>query len=572
MSPPTALRSRHRLALGRGEPADLPIVQLGVKSIFGVPGDFNLAFLDQIDDHKDIEWVGCCNELNAAYAADGYARVSKGLGVLVTTFGVGELSALNGVAGAFSERVPVLHLVGVPSTVHQAHHAILHHTLGDGRFNVYLECGAHVTIGQEMLMTADRASAQIDKMLITALTTCRPTYLTLPTDLVFAKVSTAPLSRALTPSRIREALFTLPPPHSELAQLHDSAVSAVTKLCASAERPLIEHTGMTFFTTPMAKSVLDEDHELFGGVYIGNATIEPVKNAFEKADLVITVGLLMSDFNSGNFSFRLPAERTIELHSDMTKVGTEQYAGVTFFTMLPALIDALPPKHELAVTETPKDKVKAGIFASPPEGAPKDVITQDWFWPVFTRGVLKEGDILLGETGTSMFGLMDVHVPRRTMCLSQVLWGSIGWSVGATLGAAVAAKERGRRMVCFTGDGSVQVTVNDFSTMLRLGLKPVIVLLNNDGYTIERFINGPERHYNDIQPWKWATLLSTFGATPEQAAIHRIATPGELEALLKRDDFGDGSKMEFVEVILGKMDAPRLLKVQAELTHKFNLQ
>ncbi|KZV78685.1 pyruvate decarboxylase, partial [Exidia glandulosa HHB12029] len=145
--------------------------QLGVKSIFGVPGDFNLAFLDQIDDHKDIEWVGCCNELNAAYAADGYARVSKGLGVLVTTFGVGELSALNGVAGAFSERVPVLHLVGVPSTVHQAHHAILHHTLGDGRFNVYLECGAHVTIGQEMLMTAERASAQIDKMLITALTT-----------------------------------------------------------------------------------------------------------------------------------------------------------------------------------------------------------------------------------------------------------------------------------------------------------------------------------------------------------------------------------------------------------------
>lgn len=62
------------------------MAQLGVKQIYGVPGDFNLGFLDLIEDHDDLEWVGCCNELNSSYAADGYARVSKGKHCLLRLF------------------------------------------------------------------------------------------------------------------------------------------------------------------------------------------------------------------------------------------------------------------------------------------------------------------------------------------------------------------------------------------------------------------------------------------------------------------------------------------------------
>ena len=75
------------------------IKQVGVNRIFGVPGDFNLTLLDHIYDVEGLEWVGNTNELNAAYAADGYARTMHGAGCLVTTHGVGELSALNGIAG-----------------------------------------------------------------------------------------------------------------------------------------------------------------------------------------------------------------------------------------------------------------------------------------------------------------------------------------------------------------------------------------------------------------------------------------------------------------------------------------
>src|ERR1700743_672198 len=91
--------------------------QLGVRSIHGVPGDYNLTLLDYVEP-SGIHWVGNCNELNAGYAADGYARI-KGVGALITTFGVGELSAINAVAGAYSERAPLVHVVGTPERAAQ---------------------------------------------------------------------------------------------------------------------------------------------------------------------------------------------------------------------------------------------------------------------------------------------------------------------------------------------------------------------------------------------------------------------------------------------------------------------
>ncbi|MCK8316048.1 indolepyruvate decarboxylase, partial [Erwinia amylovora] len=86
--------------------------------LFGVPGDYNLRFLDHVIVHPDVEWVGCAHELNAAYAAEGYARC-RGAGALLTTFGVGELSAINGVAGSSAEYMPVIQIVGAPSQTSQ---------------------------------------------------------------------------------------------------------------------------------------------------------------------------------------------------------------------------------------------------------------------------------------------------------------------------------------------------------------------------------------------------------------------------------------------------------------------
>ena len=137
--------------------------EIGINHLFGVPGDFNLAFLDRVIAHPRLAWVGCANELNAAYAADGYAR-SQGAAALLTTFGVGELSAINGTAGSYAEYLPVIHIVGAPSQQAQRRGDLIHHSLGDGDFSHFLRMQREVTVAQAAL-TADNACAEIDRVI-----------------------------------------------------------------------------------------------------------------------------------------------------------------------------------------------------------------------------------------------------------------------------------------------------------------------------------------------------------------------------------------------------------------------
>lgn len=162
------------------------IKTLGVSDMLGVPGDYNLGFLDQVDAMKGLEWRGCCNELNAAYAADGYARI-RGASALLTTFGVGELSAINGIAGSYAEQVPVIHIDGMPTSIIQEKKAIVHHTLGDGNFSVFVRMYELVTVAQTVL-TADNAASEIDRVLTACWLHKRPVYIGLPSDLTSVEI------------------------------------------------------------------------------------------------------------------------------------------------------------------------------------------------------------------------------------------------------------------------------------------------------------------------------------------------------------------------------------------------
>lgn len=164
-----------------------------------------------------------------------------------------------------------------------------------------------------------------------------------------------------------------------------------------------------------------------------------------------------------------------------------QYPDVSFHTLLPALASTLKSKGNFS--QTPED---GGFVAKIPDGPKDQMVKHEAFWPMISS-FLEEGDIIVTETGTSSFGITSTALPKGATLISQVLWGSIGYAGGATLGALMAAKEAPgprRRVILFTGDGSIQLTVQDIATMLKNGLKPILVVLNNDGYTIERLIHG----------------------------------------------------------------------------------
>ncbi|KAJ7111372.1 thiamine diphosphate-binding protein [Mycena epipterygia] len=549
--------------------------QLKVTKMFGVPGDFNLGFLDLVEDHPTVDWVGNCNELNAAYAADGYARVKEhSIGVVLTTFGVGELSAINGVAGAFSEMVPVLHLVGCPSTSQQKSKALLHHTLGDGRYDAYLKAAENFTISQGMITDKDTAAAQIDRVLTDCITRARPVYLTLPTNLVFEKISSErlkiPLSHTQPPNDPEVEAFVLDEVVKLVKEAQDDVIFLVD-VCAIRHdtreevNALVKSTGFPVYSAPMGKTTVAETYERYGGIYMGSISHPDVKEKVESAKLILSIGSVKSDFNTGNFTYSIPTSRTIEFHSDHTKVQHGVFPAIGMKQLLPHLTARLEPCGP-AARKIPVPDFKAVV---PEEN--HEIITHSWLWPRMSK-FLRPKDVIVAETGTSNFGILEVPLPEDTKFLSQILWGSIGWTVGSTVGAAFAARELGlNRTILFIGDGSLQLTVQELSVMLRHGLRPIIFVLNNAGYTIERCIHGRERKYNDISNWNWTGLLSVLGdASLTLSQSYTVHTKSELSALLDTASFADAGKIQLVEIMMQMHDAPRALAIQAELGAKAN--
>ncbi|KAM6494211.1 pyruvate decarboxylase [Amanita muscaria] len=544
--------------------------QLGVKSMFGVPGDFNLGFLDVVEDHPTIDWIGNCNELNAAYAADGYARVKEhSIGAVTTTFGVGELSAINGIAGAFSEMVPVLHIVGVPSTMQQKAKPMLHHTLGNGRYNAYVNAAKEFTVAQAVLADRYAAPSEIDRVLTKCITEARPVYLALPTDLVQAEVSSeglrTPLSRDPPPHDPQIEDFVLDLIHNKVQEVKGDVVVLVDA-CAirhDVRKELydfLKATGFPVYAAPMGKTAIDEDYERYGGIYVGTLTEPAIKERVESADLILSVGALKSDFNTGNFSYNIPPKRTIELHSHHTQVQYAIFGGIGMKRLLPKLAERLKVFKNSAI------KIPVPPFKCEVPQTQDNRISHSWFWPRL-ENFFKQGDVIVTETGTSNFGILDVPLPRGSKLVNQILWGSIGWSLGSAVGAALAARECGLgRTILFIGDGSMQLTVQELSTMIRDGTTPIIFLLNNSGYTIERCIHGKDRKYNDIVNWKWTSILNVL-ADPagQKSKSYCVKTTDELSSLLEDENFQKADKVQLVEVVMDKYDAPRALEAQTKL-------
>lgn len=544
--------------------------EVGVRSVHGVPGDYNLVALDYLPD-CGLKWVGSVNELNAAYAADGYARVSK-ISALITTFGVGELSAINGIAGAFSEHIPVVHIVGCPSTISQRDGMLLHHTLGNGDFNVFANMSAQVSCEVAKLNNPAEIATQIDHALRTCWLRSRPVYIMLPTDMVQVKVEGARLETPIDMSEPKND------PEAE-----DFVVSEVLKNLTAAKNPvilvdacairhrvidevheLVDKTNLPVFVTPMGKGAVDENHPNYGGVYAGAGSKPQVKEIVESSDLLLTIGALKSDFNTAGFSYRTSQLNSIDFHSDHCIVRYSTYPGVAMRGVLQKVIEQVDPSA-LNVQSSPN--VTNGVAKDTDDS---QIITQAYFWPRIGEFLI-EKDVIITETGTSNFGIWDTRFPAGVTALSQVLWGSIGWSVGAAQGAALAAKDagNGRRTILFVGDGSFQLTAQELSTMIRHHLNPIIFVLCNDGFTIERFIHGMEAEYNDINNWKYKDLVDVFGGE-KTAKTFQIKTRDELTDLLAHPEFQAAKCLQFVELYMPKDDAPRALIMTAEASAKNN--
>ncbi|MCJ1432564.1 Pyruvate decarboxylase 1 [Xylographa pallens] len=563
--------------------------EVGVRAVHGLPGDYNLVALDYIPG-AGLTWVGNCNELNAGnrqclreneeqhgspltgYAADGYARI-KGIAAMVTTFGVGELSAINAIAGAYSEYSPVIHIVGTPSTIAQKEGMLLHHTLGNGDFNVFANMNRDISVAMAKLNDPHEAATLIDHAIRECWVQSRPVYITLPTDMVTKKIEGARLDTPIDlsyPSNVPEKEDYVV--DVVLKYLHDAKNPVIlVDACAIRHRvldevhELVKQSGLPVFVTPMGKGAVNETLPTFGGVYAGDGSNPDVRERLESSDLILSIGAIKSDFNTAGFTYHVSQLSTIDFHSNYVRVRYSEYPGVRMQGVLQKVIAKMGKLNVKAGPVATNDIPKADRDMSDDQ-----VISHAWFWPRMGQWLEKD-DIVITETGTANFGIWETRFPEGVKALSQVLWGSIGWSVGACQGAAMAAKELGiKRTILFVGDGSFQLTAQEVSTMIRRELNPIIFVICNKGYTIERFIHGMDAEYNDIQEWKNKDLLDVFGADPKKSKTYQVKTKQELHDLFNNKHFSSAPYIQFVELYMDREDAPIALKLTAEASAKNN--
>jgi len=527
------------------------LVQAGLKDFFSVPGDFNLVLLDELLKQPDLRMVGCCNELNAGYAADGYAR-EAGLSAVVVTYMVGGLSVINAAAGAYSDDLPVLVISGGPNSNDAPAGHLLHHTIGEADLYQAARCFEPVVAKTIVVRRAADAPAAIDDALATCLSRKKPVYLEIACNISSQAVPSA------TP-------LTLPPPQPAPDPVAlEAAVSATAERIAHAVKPVLvagvklraagaidafrklaDALGCAVAVMPNAKALFSESHPAFLGTYWGEVSSPDCAEIVESSDCQIFAGPMFNDYTTVGWTALIGPGKLIQADPDSVSFEGHHFSNVPLAAFLealaarvstkPASLDAFRRLHEPA---TPS--------AIPPGDTPLSLreLRQQ------VQDLIDEKTSLVIETGDSWFNGQKLHLPDGAHYHFQMQYGSIGWATGATLGVTIAGGEA-RRTVALIGDGSFQLTAQEVSTMIRFRTNPIIFLLNNRGYTIEVEIHdGP---YNNIKNWDYAGLVGVFNAEDgdglglkantavelaraiDQARAH-LNGPVLIECALDRDD------------------------------------
>jgi indolepyruvate decarboxylase len=529
--------------------------ECGIDTLFGVPGDFNLALLEQVEAAPNLQWVGNCNELNAAYAADGYARV-KGAGSFIVTYGVGDLSALNGIAGSFAEHVPVICISGIPPMHALRLRSMLHHTSGTGNFEDIFNCLAQFTAAQARL-TPTNAACEIDRVIVTAMREKLPVYVQIPSDITHIEINAPmdPLDWSVSGDTLRT--------HSVIEQIAariDRAGRPAILVDADAQRfglgtlirELGESAGIPFATMSSGRSILDEQHPLYRGIYVGSVSAPATVAAIEESDCLLAIAVRFFDSTTSMFTHILVQNKMVVIDPFSVSLDEQTIEGVEAKEILQGLVDLYrerPGAREWQQEARAEQSLK--LETTQPTDAP---LTHETLWPSIAS-FLAPDDLMLVENGTAQPGIASIRLPAKTHFISQSIWASIGYTLPALLGCMLAGTNR--RHLLFIGDGALQMTVQEISTLLNNKLKPVIFVLNNGGYTIERVILGADSSYNDIAPWNYTALTAAF-CRDRALRTWSVRTVAELQRALH--DSAQPEALTLIELHLGCMDAPSSLK------------
>jgi indolepyruvate decarboxylase len=525
---------------------------LGVRHVFGVPGDFVLRFYDLLA-HSELRVINTCDEQGAGFAADIYARM-RGLGAVCVTYGVGGLKLVNTTAQAFAERSPVVVISGAPGVRERQVHPLVHHKVRE--FDTQRKVFDEITVAATVLDDPDTAVQEIDGALAAAQYYKRPVYIELPRDVVGL-----PAIRRSPPPAIRR--------ESDPAGLREALAEATSRLSA-ARRPVIiagvelhrfglqdamlafaRATGTPVADTLLGKSVISEQDPLYLGLYQGGMSHEAVRDYVESSDCVLLLGVLLTDLDLGVYTARLDPARCINATFEKLTIAHHTYEHVRFDDFLTGLLAAGLPRRAF---DFPRQSQTPAARDSG-DGAATERITAGQLFHRLSE-FLTPDLVVIADPGDAMFGASELLTCQSGDFFAPAYYASLGYAVPAAIGAQLARPEL--RPLVIVGDGAFQMTGMELSTAVRFGLTPIVIVLNNAGYVTERFIlDGP---FNDVTPWDYSKLPAVLGGG--LACV--VETAAQLDAALQAArEYRDGYYL--LDVRLDRLDTSAPLRRLAAL-------
>jgi len=546
----------------------------GVRHSFGVPGDFALPTFAWLDK-SPIESITMTHEPGAGFAADAYSRLN-GIGLVCVTYCVGGLNVLNPIAGAYAEKSPVVVVSGGPGVKDRETDPLLHHKVKT--FETQKRVYDEVTVASTILLDEQTAASEIVRCVDACLKQKRPVYIEVPHDIVDRPIPIPPL---------HPSSFSLHPffPPSDPGTLK-AVLAETTAMIRAAKKPVIlagvelHRFGVTDLAIKLAeklnipiaadllsKSAVRENHPLYLGVYGGAMSSDPHVRAYvESSDCVLMLGTFITDMNMGIYTAKLDRKRSILATTESIKVGFHQYEDVQFKDYLRELTKI--PVTSLAPSPKTSKKSSTAIarktFKHPsPHSDLKPLKKSELTDPLNMKEVMRivglhldENCCVVSDVGDAIFGAVGIRTAQRSEFIAPAYYLSMGFAVPASIGVSKANPTL--RPIVLVGDGAFQMTGTELSTAVRLRLRPIILILNNEGYGTMRKIRDGK--FNVISQWNYTKITELVGGGEATIAT----TKGELDGAIQ-SAMGSTS-VKVIEVKIPRNDmSPQLASMSAEL-------
>lgn len=503
----------------------------GVEQIFGIPGDFALAFFKVIEESNILPLYTLSHEPGVGFAADAAARFASAPSVAAVTYGAGALNMVNAVAAAYAEKSPVVVVSGGPGKGESRNGLLLHHqakTL-DSQYQIYKE----ITCDQTRLDDPVEAPAQIARVLNSCRVHSRPVYIELPRDQVF---------------RPCEPVTPLPPrPHNEEAVT--TCVNEILETLAGARSPVLmvgvevrrygledkvaalaRKLGLPVVTSFMGRGLLAEAEAPLLGTYIGVAGAPEITTLVEESDALMLLGVILSDTNFGISQRQIDLRKSIHVADECVSLGYHVYPDISLADLVNGLLNRVANRNDAKPV--------------PPAAYPRGLVADDE--PITPTDIAKAVNDLMdrhgklpmaADMGDCLFTALDMET---TEMVAPGYYATMGFGVPAGLGVQAAT---GRRPLILVGDGAFQMTGWELGNCRRYGWDPIVLLFNNTSWEMLRTFQ-PESAFNLLDDWHFAEMASGLGGDGI-----RVSTRRELYVALEQAASRRG-RFQLIEIMI----------------------